>query len=124
MPPSRGDWTEPCGYNRPVIDAFSTTLIRGDKIGIIGPNGAGKTTLLRLMLGDLAPDHGEIKIGTNLQTVYFDQQREQLDPDKNLIDNVCGGQDFIEINGKRRHAISYLASELLLVSPRLVLWGI
>jgi ATP-binding cassette subfamily F protein uup len=98
--------------NETVIDAFSTTVIRGDKIGIIGPNGAGKTTLLRLMLGDLAPDHGEIKLGTNLQAVYFDQQRAQLDPDKTVLENLGDGGDTIEIDGRQRHIIGYLGDFL------------
>ncbi len=98
--------------DRPVIEAFSTTLIRGDKIGIIGPNGAGKTTLLRLMLGDLDPDNGEIRLGTNLQPVYFDQQRAQLDPDKTVLENLGDGGDSIEINGRQRHIIGYLGDFL------------
>ena len=95
-----------------VIKDFSTTVMRGDRIGLVGVNGAGKTTLLRILLGDLAPTEGKIKLGTNLKTAYFDQLRAHLDPNKNLIDNVCGGQDFIEINGKRKHAISYLGDFL------------
>jgi ATP-binding cassette subfamily F protein uup len=96
----------------PVIGDFSTTVIRGDKIGIIGPNGAGKTTLLRLMLGDLAPDHGEVMLGTNLQPVYFDQQRAQLDADKTVIENLGDGGDTIDINGRQRHIIGYLGDFL------------
>ena len=91
---------------RPIIRNFSTTILRGDRIGIIGPNGTGKTTLLRLLLGDLEPDSGSVRRGTRLEVAYFDQLREQLDPDKNLIDNICGGQEFIEINGKRKHAVT------------------
>jgi len=97
------------GYDgKPVISDFSTRIMRGDRIGIIGPNGAGKSTLLKLILGLLSPDQGTVELGTRLDVAYFDQLREQLEPDKNLIDNVCGGQEFIEINGKKRHAISYL----------------
>jgi len=95
-----------------VIDDFSTLIKRGDRIGIVGANGAGKSTLIKVLLGELEPDSGSVKLGTRLETAYFDQLRAHLDPEKNLIDNVCGGQDFIEINGRRRHAISYLGEFL------------
>lgn len=95
-----------------VIKDFSTTVMRGDRIGIVGVNGAGKSTLLKILLGKLQPTSGKVKLGTKLDIAYFDQLREHLDLDKNLIDNVCGGQDFIEINGKRKHAISYLSDFL------------
>ena len=91
-----------------VIKDFSTTVIRGDRIGLVGVNGAGKSTLLKILLGQLEPTAGKVKLGTRLEIADFDQLREQLDLDKDLIDNICGGQDFIEINGKRKHAISYL----------------
>jgi ATP-binding cassette subfamily F protein uup len=91
-----------------VIRNFSATVLRGDRIGIIGPNGAGKTTLLRLLLGELQPETGLVRLGTNLQPVYFDQQRAQLDAGKSVIDNLGDGSDFIEINGQRRHIIGYL----------------
>jgi ATP-binding cassette subfamily F protein uup len=91
-----------------VIRDFSTLVSRGDRIGIVGANGAGKSTLIKILLGELEPDSGTVKMGTKLEPAYFDQQRAHLDPELNLIDNVCGGQDFIEINGRRRHAISYL----------------
>jgi ATP-binding cassette subfamily F protein uup len=95
--------------DKPVINDLTTTILRGDKIGIIGPNGAGKTTLLRLLLGELTPSNGTIRIGTNLQPVYFDQQRAQLDTEKTVIVNLNDdGGDFVEINGKRRHVIGYL----------------
>ncbi len=94
--------------DKQVIKDFSTTVIRGDRIGLVGVNGAGKSTLLKILLGQLEPTAGKVKLGTRLEIAYFDQLREQLDLDKNLIDNICGGQDFIEINGKRKHAISYL----------------
>ena len=101
-----------------VLDDFSTIIQRGDRIGIVGANGAGKSTLVKVLLGLLEPDAGSVKLGTKLEIAYSDQLREQLDPEKNLIDNICGGQDFIEINGKKRHAISYLGD--FLFSPQRV----
>lgn len=95
-----------------VIKDFSTTILRGDRIGIVGANGAGKSTLLKILLGKLEPTEGEVKLGSKLEVAYFDQLREHLDLEKNLIENVCGGQDFIEINGIRKHAISYLGDFL------------
>ena len=95
-----------------VIDDFSTLIKRGDRIGIVGANGAGKSTLIKILLGELPPDSGTVKLGTKLEIAYFDQLRVHLDPEKNLIDNVCGGQDFIEIMGRKRHAISYLGDFL------------
>ena len=95
-----------------VIDDFSTLIKRGDRIGIVGANGAGKSTLIKILLGELPPDSGSVKLGTRLEIAYFDQLRVHLDPEKNLIDNVCGGQDFIEIQGRKRHAISYLGEFL------------
>jgi len=95
-----------------VIKNFSTTVMRGDRIGLVGVNGAGKSTLLKILLGKLQPSEGKVKLGTKLDIAYFDQLREHLDLDKNLIDNVCDGQDFIEINGKKKHAISYLSDFL------------
>jgi len=95
-----------------VIADFSTRVMRGDRIGLVGANGAGKSTLLKLMLGRLQPTTGQVQSGTRLEVAYFDQLRETLDPERNLIDNVCGGQEFIEINGRRRHAISYLGDFL------------
>jgi ABC transport system ATP-binding/permease protein len=95
-----------------VIKDFSTTVMRGDRIGLVGTNGAGKSTLLKILLGKLEPSEGKVKLGTKLDIAYFDQLREHLDLDKNLIDNICGGQDFIEINGKKKHAISYLGDFL------------
>ena len=91
-----------------VVKNFSTTIQRGDKIGIIGPNGAGKTTLLKLLLGQLAPQQGEVKIGTKLQVAYFDQLRGDLDLDASVIDNIGDGKDYIEINGARKHVMGYL----------------
>jgi len=97
---------------KPVISDFSTVVRRGDRIGIVGANGAGKTTLVKIMLGELVPDAGEVQLGSKREVAYSDQLRGQLDPDRNLIDNVCQGQDFIEIGGRRRHAISYLGEFL------------
>ena len=101
-----------------VLKDVSTIIQRGDRVGLVGPNGAGKSTLVKILLGQLQPDAGEINFGSKLEIAYSDQLRGQLDPRKNLIDNVCGGQDFIEINGKRRHAISYLGD--FLFSPERV----
>ncbi|MEK9792736.1 MAG: ATP-binding cassette domain-containing protein, partial [Halieaceae bacterium] len=97
---------------QPVVTDFSTIIQRGDRIGIVGSNGAGKTTLIKLLLGELQPDEGDVLLGTQLEIAYSDQLRGELDLDKDLIDNVCGGQQFIEINGQRRHAISYLGDFL------------
>ena len=101
-----------------ILRNFSTIIQRGDRIGIVGPNGAGKSTLVKTLLGELTPDTGSVKLGSKLEIAYSDQLRDHLDPEKNLIDNVCGGQDFVEINGKRRHAISYLGD--FLFSPERV----
>ncbi|HOX71424.1 ATP-binding cassette domain-containing protein [Dokdonella sp.] len=93
---------------RSLIRDFSTTIMRGDRIGLIGPNGSGKTTLLRLLLGELEPQAGEVRIGTQLEIAYFDQHRTQLREDMSALDNVADGREFIEINGARKHAIGYL----------------
>ncbi len=98
--------------DKTVIDDFSTVIMRGDRIGIVGPNGAGKSTLLKIILGELTPQQGEVRHGTRLEIAYFDQLRQQIDPEKNLLDNICGGREFITINGKERHGISYLADFL------------
>lgn len=95
-----------------VINNLSTTVMRGDRIGLVGANGAGKSTLLKILLGQLVPTEGKVKLGTKLEVAYFDQLREHLDLEKNLLDNVCGGQEYIEIGGKRKHAISYLSDFL------------
>ena len=96
-------------YNdQPVVRDFSTTIIRGDKVGIIGPNGSGKTTLIKILLGDLKPQKGTIKLGTNLEVAYLDQHRAQLDDEKSVQDNVAYGSDHVTINGNRRHVIGYL----------------
>ncbi len=91
-----------------LIDDLTTTVMRGDRIGIIGPNGAGKSTLIKIMLGELAPDHGSAELGTGMQLAYFDQHRLQLDDTLNAIDNVAGGLEYIELNGARKHIIGYL----------------
>ena len=95
-----------------IVDNFSTIIQRGDRIGIVGGNGVGKSTLIKLLLGKLSPEEGTVSIGTKLEVAYSDQLRGELDPEKDLIDNICGGQQFIEINGQRRHAISYLSDFL------------
>ena len=95
-----------------ILHDVSTIIQRGDRVGIVGPNGAGKSTLAKILLGELQPDAGKVTFGSKLEIAYSDQLRDQLDPEQNLIDNVCGGQDFIEINGKKRHAISYLGDFL------------
>lgn len=93
---------------QPVIRNFSARIQRGDRIGLIGPNGAGKSTLLKLILGGLSPDQGQVERGTRLEVAYFDQLRGQLDLDKNIIDNISGGRESIEINGRSKHIIGYL----------------
>ena len=98
--------------DRDVIKDFSTTVMRGDRIGIVGANGAGKSTLLKILLGKLTALEGTVKLGSKLEVAYFDQLREHLDMDKNLIDNVSGGSDYIEINGQNKHVISYLGDFL------------
>ena len=98
--------------NDTIIDNFSTTIVRGDRIGLVGPNGAGKSTLLKIILGELEPSKGSVKLGTKLEIAYFDQLRSELDLEKNLIDNICGGQEYIQINGKSKHVITYLGEFL------------
>jgi ABC transport system ATP-binding/permease protein len=93
---------------RPIVKDLTTTIMRGDRVGLIGPNGSGKTTLLRLLLGDLAPDAGSIRLGTGLEVAYFDQLREQLDPERSVFDSVADGAEFIEVGSGRKHVSSYL----------------
>ena len=97
---------------RSIVSDFSSTVMRGDKVGIIGPNGAGKTTLLRLLVGELEPERGSLRFGTRLEVAYFDQLRAQLDETKSVRDNVADGSDTITINGKPRHIIGYLGDFL------------
>ncbi len=92
----------------PVIRDFSTTIFRGDKIGIVGPNGAGKSTLLRLLLGQLNPTSGKVRLGTNLAVGYFDQLRNQLDETQSARENISDGTDFLMINGQKRHIMGFL----------------
>jgi ATP-binding cassette subfamily F protein uup len=92
----------------PVVRRFSSRVLRGDRIGLIGPNGAGKTTLLRMLLGDLPPDEGEVRRGAGVEIAYYDQQREQLDPDRTVFDTVGGGNDTVTVNGRTRHVHGYL----------------
>ncbi len=94
--------------DRPIVRDLSTTIVRGDKIGIIGPNGSGKTTLLRLLIGELPPQTGTVRHGANLTIAYFDQLRAQLDEDRTVLENVADGREFITINGRPRHVIGYL----------------
>ncbi|MFG6446690.1 ATP-binding cassette domain-containing protein [Roseateles sp. BYS180W] len=97
---------------RAVVQDFSTTILRGDKIGLIGPNGAGKTTLLKLILGELAPDEGSVRQGTRLSVAYFDQMRATLNPDATLADTISPGSEWIEIGTQKKHVNSYLADFL------------
>jgi ABC transport system ATP-binding/permease protein len=93
---------------RTILDDVTVTISRGDKIGIIGPNGSGKTTLLRILLGELQPDRGAVRRGTNLQVAYFDQLRAQLDEDKSAAENVADGSETVLLNGKPRNVLGYL----------------
>src|SRR6267142_1520553 len=90
------------------IKKFSARVMRGDRIGLIGPNGAGKTTLLRLLVGELAPDNGDVRRGANVQIAYYDQQREQLDPERTVFDTIGEGNDTVTANGRTRHVHAYL----------------
>jgi ATP-binding cassette subfamily F protein uup len=95
-----------------IIKDFSVRILRGDRIGLIGPNGSGKSTLLNILLAKLAPEQGKVVLGTQLKIVYFDQLRKTLDLEKSVIDNVVQGSDSLEINGQRKHIMSYLGDFL------------
>jgi ATP-binding cassette subfamily F protein uup len=91
-----------------IVRDFSARIMRGDRIGLIGPNGSGKTTLLRMIIGELPPDDGEVRRGANVQIAYYDQQREQLDPERTVYDTVGEGNDTVTANGRTRHVNAYL----------------
>jgi ABC transport system ATP-binding/permease protein len=97
---------------RQVVKNFSSTILRGDKVGLIGPNGAGKTTLLKIILGQLEADSGKVRLGSQLQVAYFDQMRDQIDLDATLEDTISPGSEWIEVNGRRTHVKSYLSDFL------------
>jgi ATP-binding cassette subfamily F protein uup len=92
----------------PVVQDLTLRVVRGDRIGLIGPNGSGKTTLLRLLLGELAPDAGEVRHGANLQVAYYDQLREQLEPERTVVDTIGDGRETVTINGREQHVHGYL----------------
>ncbi|MEC8344235.1 MAG: ATP-binding cassette domain-containing protein, partial [Planctomycetota bacterium] len=94
--------------DRCIVDKLSLTIERGDRVGIIGPNGAGKTTLLKLLLGEMEPDAGSVRTGTNLQVAYFDQLRDQLDENETVQENIGGGSDRIQIGDQSKHVLGYL----------------
>ncbi len=96
----------------PVVEGFDATILRGDKVGLVGPNGAGKTTLLKLILGELAPDRGTVRLGTRLAVAYFDQLRAGLDLSATLADTISPGSEWVEIGGQRKHVMSYLGDFL------------
>lgn len=103
---------ESASERRFIVRNFSATITRGDRIGLIGPNGSGKTTLLRLLLGELQPDSGTVRLGTGLEVVYFDQLREQLDPEASVFSSIADGADWIDVGGNRKHVLSYLGDFL------------
>ncbi|MFL6279313.1 MAG: ATP-binding cassette domain-containing protein, partial [Vicinamibacterales bacterium] len=111
----------------PIIRDYSQRILRGDRVGLIGPNGSGKTTLLKLLVGELTPDAGTIRRGSRVDIAYFDQQRDQLDPDRTVADTVNDGNDIVVINGAPRHVLGYLADFLFprerAVSPVRLLSG-
>jgi ATP-binding cassette subfamily F protein uup len=93
---------------RPIVRDFTTTIMRGDRVGLVGPNGSGKTTLIRLLLGELAPEAGTIRLGTALEVAYYDQLREQLDPDATVFDSIAEGGEWVKVGGEQRHVHGYL----------------
>jgi len=99
-------------YGRPIVQDFTATILRGDKVGLLGPNGAGKTTLLKLILGTIAPDSGTATMGTRIEVAYFDQMREGLDLNASLEDYISPGSEWVEINGNKKHVKSYLSDFL------------
>jgi ABC transport system ATP-binding/permease protein len=105
--------------DRKIVDGFSTTILRGDKVGILGPNGCGKTTLLRILLGELIPQAGKFRLGSGIRTAYFDQLRAQLDEDKTLRENIGGGSDLVHVGGASRHVVGYLQD--FLFSPERIM---
>ena len=98
--------------DRPVVKDLTLRVMRGDRIGLIGPNGSGKTTLLKMLMGELAPDSGEVRRGTNVQLAYYDQQREQLDPERTVWETVADGHDTVTVNGQPQHVHGYLRNFL------------
>src|SRR5207245_1152765 len=94
--------------DRLILLGLTTTIVRGDKVGIIGPNGSGKTTLLRVLLGELSPTRGTVRHGTRLTVAYFDQLRAQLNEDQSALENIGQGSEHVTINGEARHVIGYL----------------
>ncbi len=101
-------WFEDRGARKTIVDDFSATILRGDKVGLIGPNGAGKTTLLKLILGELRPTAGTVRQGTRLEVAYFDQMRSALDLEATLADTISPGSEWVEFNGAKKHVMSYL----------------
>jgi ATP-binding cassette subfamily F protein uup len=99
-------------YQKPIVQNFTATILRGDKVGLLGPNGAGKTTLLKLILGTIEPDSGIVTMGTRIEVAYFDQMREGLNLEATLEDFISPGSEWIEINGNRKHVKSYLGDFL------------
>jgi ATP-binding cassette subfamily F protein uup len=98
----------------PVVRDLSVRVMRGDRVGLIGPNGSGKTTLLRLLIGEIDPDAGEVRRGANVQVAYYDQQREQLDPERTVFDTIGDGNDTVTVNGRTQHVHGYLRDFLFL----------
>jgi ABC transport system ATP-binding/permease protein len=93
---------------RPIISDFMVRVMRGDRVGLIGPNGSGKTTLLKVLLGELPPDDGEVRRGANVQIAYYDQQREQLDPERTVWETVADGHETVTVNDRTQHVHGYL----------------
>jgi ATP-binding cassette subfamily F protein uup len=98
---------------RPIVRDLTTQVMRGDRVGLIGPNGAGKSTLLKLIVGEIAPDEGQVRRGTRLEVAYFDQLREQLDEARTLVETVSPGSEWVEVRGQRRHVLSWLGDFLV-----------